>query len=83
MEEFMPDIQKLNRTRINAEIISIRYENPGNGFAVVSLLCSDGLKIAAKGTINSPVCGQNIEAEGYFETKTPMRKNTGMSAISQ
>ncbi len=63
----MPDIQKLTRTRINAEIISIRYENPENGFAVVSLLCSDGLKIAAKGTINSPVCGQNIEAEGYFE----------------
>ncbi len=63
----MPDIQKLTRTRINAEIISIRYENPENGFAVVTLLCSDGLKIAAKGTLNSPQCGQNIEADGYFE----------------
>ncbi len=63
----MPDIQKLTRTRINAEIINIRYENPENGFAVLSLLCSDGLKITAKGTVTSPKCGQNIEADGYFE----------------
>ena len=63
----MPEIQMLTRTRINAEIINIRYENPENGFAVVTLLCADETRICAKGSIPAPVCGQNIEAEGYFE----------------
>ena len=63
----MPEIQMLTRTRINAEIINIRYENPENGFAVVTLLCADETRICAKGAIPSPVCGQNIETEGYFE----------------
>lgn len=63
----MPEIQKLTRTRLNAEIVNVRYENPENGFAVVTLLCDDGTRIAGKGSLPSPRPGQNIEADGYFE----------------
>ncbi|MCI5779136.1 MAG: ATP-dependent RecD-like DNA helicase [Lentisphaeria bacterium] len=63
----MPEIQLLTRTRLTAEIFSVRFENPDNGFAVVTLRCADGTKLAATGNIPGPAAGQTIEAEGYYE----------------
>ena len=63
----MPEIQLLTRTRLTAEIAAVRFENPDSGFAVVTLHCPDGTKMAATGAIPGPVVGQNIEADGYYE----------------
>lgn len=63
----MPEIQTLTRTRITAEILRTRFENPETGFAIVIMECTDGSKITAKGDVSGISCGQFIEAEGYFE----------------
>ncbi len=45
----------------------MRFENPENGFAVVTFLSADGTKFAAIGPLAGMTRGQFIEADGYFE----------------
>ena len=63
----MPAIQTLTRTRITGEVENIRFENPENGFAVITFHAADGSRFAAKGIFNNLTRGQFLEADGYFE----------------
>ena len=63
----MPELQHLTKTRISGEIVSVRFENPENGFAVVKFLAADGTKFPVIGPLAGMTAGQFIEADGYFE----------------
>ena len=63
----MPELQSLTKTRISGEILNMRFENPENGFAVVTFLAADNTKFAAIGPLAGMTRGQFIEADGYFE----------------
>ena len=63
----MPELQTLTRTRITGEILRIRFENPANGFVLVTFRSTDGSKYTVKGVMPGISHGQFIEADGYFE----------------
>jgi exodeoxyribonuclease V alpha subunit len=63
----MPELQSLTKTRITGEILNMRFENPENGFAVLTFLSADGTKFAVIGPLAGMTRGQLIEADGYFE----------------
>ena len=62
----MPEQQTLTKTRMTGEILRVRFANPENGFAVVTLRTADGTDLTVKGILPGVDAGQTVEAEGYF-----------------